>query len=478
METPDPTEALSVLQCSTEHHNRFSRAVVNTEETSNDLSGPPAPALRPIGSREFAGTFVTNVVIQVCTILQGILVARLLGPLGRGQFAAAILWPTLFAGIGGLGVGIALARRAGRAKNLPRVIRAGLLLTPLTGLLATAACAVALPWLLPRADETVLLSAFIFLPFIIFNHVSLGLVAIDQGAGWFRRMNWTRLIVNPVYLGLIIVLWVARIHSVTWFVASLLIANAVVAIARVALAVRHAPVPGPMESPKLVLSEALPFGLAGLLNPLAQTADKALLLYLLGTKQLGFYTVALTAASVVSSLAGAAGTVSFGMSTQEKHREGFDRIARMFRFTAWTWLLAGIGVAVLIPVLLPVLYGVAFRPAIWPAILLIPRAAFAGQSGILEQAMRAQGRAFIGLEARAAGLIAMLALGWWLAGPFGIFGVVVGAVASEVVVLIVMMLAARWHFHHALLHNLLPRWKDLLEVHKRIWLAMTVRAKA
>jgi hypothetical protein len=44
-----------------------------------------APQVRPIGSREFASTLVTNVVIQGCTIIQGILVARLLGPVGRGQ---------------------------------------------------------------------------------------------------------------------------------------------------------------------------------------------------------------------------------------------------------------------------------------------------------------------------------------------------------------------------------------------------------
>src|SRR6266487_2410714 len=41
--------------------------------------------IRPIGSREFASTLLTNVVIQGCTLVQGILVARLLGPVGRGN---------------------------------------------------------------------------------------------------------------------------------------------------------------------------------------------------------------------------------------------------------------------------------------------------------------------------------------------------------------------------------------------------------
>ncbi|HET9367366.1 MAG TPA: oligosaccharide flippase family protein [Candidatus Udaeobacter sp.] len=438
------------------------------ESDGLETSAISPPQIRAIGSREFVSTLVTNLVIQACTIVQGILVARLLGPVGRGQFAAAILWPTLFAGVTGLGVGVALARRAGRATDLARVIRTGLVLTLFTGALGAILCAIAIPWLLPGADAVVRKAAYAYVPIVICSHVSLALIAIDQGAGWFSRMNWTRLIVNPIYLAFVIVLWLAKIRDVFWFVISLLIASGAVALARVGMALRHAPLPGPLEPVKSVFREALPFGFAGLLTPITQTADKALLLYLLGTTQLGFYTVALTAASIVNSLAGAAGTVSFGMSTQVKDREGFDRIARMFRFTAWTWLLAGLAVAVIIPIMLPLLYGLAFRPAIWPAILLIPAAAFTGQASILEESMRAQGRAFIGLEARAAGLVVMIAVGWLLAPALGIFGVVLAAIVSQAIVLIVMMFAARWHFHRAMLNALCPRLSDLLELKRRV----------
>ncbi|HTG29115.1 MAG TPA: oligosaccharide flippase family protein [Methylomirabilota bacterium] len=445
--------------------------VLEDDAIAADLA--TAPRIRPIGSREFASTLITNVVIQACTVVQGILVARLLGPVGRGQFAAAILWPSLFAAMGGMGVGVALARRAGRATDLARIIRTGLVLTLLSGTVAAALCAVAIPWLLPGSDTIVRNAAYVFVPYIIFNHVSLAMIAIDQGAGWFGQMNWTRLIVNPVYLALVIGLWLAGIRDVFWFVVSLLIAGGAVASVRVGLALRRAPLPGPMEPVKSVFREALPFGFAGLLNPLAASADKALLLYLLGTAQLGFYTVALTAASVVNSLAGAAGTVSFGMSAQVKDREGFDRIARMFRFTAWTWLLAGLGVAVIIPIVLPLLYGAVFRPAIWPAILLIPAAALTGQASILEESMRAQGRAFVGLEARAGGLVVMIAMGWLLAPVVGIYGVVFAAIGSQAIVLIVMMFAARWHFHRALLNTLLPRVHDLAELRNRARLAIS-----
>jgi O-antigen/teichoic acid export membrane protein len=144
-------------------------------------------------------------------------------------------------------------------------------------------------------------------------------------------------------------------------------------------------------------------------------------------------------------------------------------VARMFRFTAWTWLLAGLGVAAVIPIMLPLLYGAAFRPAIGPAILLIPAAALMGQASILEESMRAQGRAFIGLEARGAGLLVMLVVGILLAPIMGIFGVVFAMIGSQVVVLLVMMFAARWHFHRALLNTLWPRPADVVELTSRAW---------
>src|SRR5437016_3858683 len=169
-------------------------------ETSVATSMLIASQTRPIGSKEFASTLVTNVAIQLCTIVQGILVARALGPTGRGQFAAAILWPSLFAVMGGMGVSVALARRAGRAKQLAPIIRTCLIITLVTGVLCSIACAVALPWLLPGNESIVRRSAYAYTPFIISSHVSLALIAIDQGAGRFGRMNWTRLIVNPVYL--------------------------------------------------------------------------------------------------------------------------------------------------------------------------------------------------------------------------------------------------------------------------------------
>jgi O-antigen/teichoic acid export membrane protein len=55
-------------------------------------------------------TFLTNLAIQGCNVITGVLTARILQPEGRGELAAIILWPSILAGLGILGTNWALTR--------------------------------------------------------------------------------------------------------------------------------------------------------------------------------------------------------------------------------------------------------------------------------------------------------------------------------------------------------------------------------
>jgi len=438
-------------------------AVSVTSADPKVVAESPLP-VRAIGARQFASTFAVNLTIQACTLVQGILLARLLGPEGRGQFAGAILWPNVFAGVGGMGMGIALARRAARTADLRPVFRAGLLLALATGLFATASCAAALPWLLADVDATTRAAAWWFLPFILFNHIALTLIAIDHGAGRFTQYNLTRLIVNPAYLAMVGVLWLAGERSVLWYVGALAVANGVVALSRAGAAWWFTRGWGAVEPLPRVMRDALPFGVAGLANPLLGAADKALLLYMLGEEKLGLYAVALAAASGLASLSQAAAAISFGMSTQSADAATFGRVARVFRLTAWTWIVAGAALAAVMPWLLPLVFGSAFAPATPAAIILIAAVGLSGQSNILEDAMRGQGRAFVGLEARTAGIVLFLAIGAMVADSWGLAGVAAAYVLGQACTLGVMAAASRRHFGAAGLKSLAPRYMDLREL--------------
>ncbi|HYF34655.1 MAG TPA: oligosaccharide flippase family protein [Prosthecobacter sp.] len=419
---------------------------------------------RKIGSSQFVPTFATSLAIQVCTVVQGILLARILGSEGRGQFAAATLWPMFFAAIGQFGITVVLSRRAAHADDLPRVMRTAIFLSFITGTITAAVCAAMQLGLLAQADAVVVTAAYVFTPFILFNHIALSVAAVDHGAGRLAEVNWTRLLVNPVYLLLLVMLWVLEVKELAWYVAALMTASVVVAVVRLALALRNAPLRGPVLPLRPLAREALPYGAMGLMSPVLQTADKALIFYFLGARDLGFYMIALTASSVINSLAAASGTISFGMAAQAHAREGFAEVAKMFRMSLLGWLCGGAALAVLMPFLLPLIYGHEFAAAVVPAIVLIPAAALAGQAGLLEEAMRAQGRPLVGLKGRVAGLLILVTAGWWLARTYGVVGMAVAAIVAQVVVMAVMVRAVREHYHEVRWRMLLPGFRDVADI--------------
>jgi len=68
------------------------------------------------GKRVLVSTLSTNIVIQILTMVSGILVARALGPEGRGLMAGAQILPTIFATVALLGLNNVFAIRAAKNK--------------------------------------------------------------------------------------------------------------------------------------------------------------------------------------------------------------------------------------------------------------------------------------------------------------------------------------------------------------------------
>lgn len=424
-------------------------AAVLTDTKIAAVEAVPAaatPVHKPIGLRAYAGTFATCVLIQGLTVVQGIIIARLLGPVGRGEYAAVILWPSIFAAIGIFGTNIALARAAARTTRYDQVIRTSILLAVLTGTLAGVACYLALPHLLPQASRHLLGLSRLFVAFILLNHLSLNVVAVDQGAGNFKRFNLTRMLLYPVYVAFLVVMWVYDVRQVAWAAAGLLVANAVVVVVRLILALKDMPFRGPLYSPHQTLRESVRFGLVGAAMPLYLHADKAILLWLLGAENLGLYVVALSASTAIGSITTSTATVTFTAAAQAGPGQGFERIARTFRISALLWLVFGGILAIAMGLLLPLVYGSEFAAAVNPARLLIVGSAFGGLANLLDQALRGQGRAFVGFEGRIVGLAAMVAAGTALSHWFGLPGMCVAYAVGQGICLVFFLWRMLAHY--------------------------------
>src|SRR4051794_13152716 len=67
-------------------------------------------------------SFATSAAIQAINVLTGVALARTLGPHGRGELVALILWPSILAAFGSLGLSEAVTYHCARARENAGVV--------------------------------------------------------------------------------------------------------------------------------------------------------------------------------------------------------------------------------------------------------------------------------------------------------------------------------------------------------------------
>src|SRR5437899_2792632 len=108
-------------------------------------AGAAAPRRRRL-ARDGVISLVASGVMQLLNVVSGIVIARSLGPAGRGELAAVLLWPALLAYLSGLGCADAITYLAARRPDRARDIGAtGLVLAVLQGAAVVGAGYVVLP---------------------------------------------------------------------------------------------------------------------------------------------------------------------------------------------------------------------------------------------------------------------------------------------------------------------------------------------
>src|SRR5215472_12860634 len=97
-------------------------------------------------ARDGAISLVASGAMQLLNVVSGVVIARSLGPAGRGELAAVLLWPALLAYLSGLGGADAITYLASRQPDRARDIGAtGFVLALLQGAAVVGAGYVVLP---------------------------------------------------------------------------------------------------------------------------------------------------------------------------------------------------------------------------------------------------------------------------------------------------------------------------------------------
>ena len=401
-----------------------------------------------IFSKANFGTFSTSLTIQACGAATGILTARLLGPVARGELATVILWPTILSILGLMGCNCVLARQV--AKDPERESEwatVGVAIGLATALVCLLAGYFLIPLLLP-SDRNYLLPVarlcLLLIPLDIFNQV---LLAIEHGRMRWRRYNLMRLSFFLFYLVLIGFIGVTRRAQLHWFVSAFLISHLLALLLRLWIQ-RKSLAAGELrlDGCRHLLRASVPYFGATISNLVSLQLDTILVVSLLNTEAAGIYAVAAAFANGQSSLGDALGITSFAVVSNEKNTESQEKIiTETFRLSALVSCGVGLVLACLIPFIVVPLFGLEYSRSIWPGAVLAVAASLAASTNVLNQGLRGAGRPHAGVLSQlfGSGVLAIAAL--FFLRPFGLMGmawaVLMGACAQ---MLVLVAAAANW----------------------------------
>ncbi len=168
--------------------------------TSSLAAGVAADPEAVEGAGGFAGarnalklSFGASLLIQGCNVITGLLLARTLGPVARGELAAVVLWPSMLATVGSLGMtDAATFYAARRASELGALIGSGLVIVAVQSVVCVGAGLVIVPLVFSRYDAATMRAAYVFLAFVPLNLLVLSSASMLNGLHRFGQYQTVR----------------------------------------------------------------------------------------------------------------------------------------------------------------------------------------------------------------------------------------------------------------------------------------------
>lgn len=386
---------------------------------------------RSFARRPVAQTFAATLAINGFNILTGIILARALGPTGRGELAAAILWPTLMRFVVMVGALEAIAYRAARpGTRIGQLIGTAGGLAAVQDVILTALGLALLPVIFSGYSDTALTAAFLFLGTACIGTFGMYSLAILNGARKYTVFNVFRVAV--IGLGAVAMIGLAAIDELTVTSAVLCYLAGVAPTTLLGIATLRRMF-GRFERPDRQLRRSLlSYGwrtqLASQRNPLNEQLDQYAISVVLSASALGLYHVAFTLTSLIGFLSASISVVALPRTaaTEDQQLQA-DSARRLIALSFATSVAIAIPVFVFADPLVDVLFGEAFAEAAAITRILLGAAIVIALTRVGASVLNGLGRPG---EAGVSGLISLGGTAVAIAaliGPLGADGAALGA---------------------------------------------------
>jgi O-antigen/teichoic acid export membrane protein len=405
-------------------------------------------------------TLLSQLLIQILGLITGVLVARALGPAGRGELAAIIVWVSTLASLGNFGLPAAIAYTSARQPGKARQILHNAVLSAAGQSVLICVVGYLLASLIwGESEKAMQLAVLFFLAFVPMNILILCLNAMQQGLRSYGRFHLVRLCCPFTYLvGLCLVWWLDNL-SLQKVLAINIFSNCLTLICA-ALLLR--PLIRFQDSDLAFFDFAslrrdLRYGLSAHLSGLQPLSglriDILILTLLVSSHDLGLYSAAFAGASLVQAQGLAIGMIALPEVAHRRDTSTRNRlIAALASLTCATGLLTCLIALLWAEPLIRLVYGPLFTEAAPLLRLLVLSGLLASLSRVLADSMKGLGFPLSASKAELAGLAVGLPALVLLTLAYGMPGAAVAVIMATLTCLVVLLLVLRFRVG-SLLHR-------------------------
>lgn len=370
------------------------------------------------------------------------LVARLIGPDGRGITAATIavyyVVPILLA----FGVPTYVRRRVAISRSVKVITRArGFALASIVpSALAAWAAYHTVFATITGIDRVVASAGVLVAPFVISWTCDVS-VLVAQG----RFRSIFALLVTPPLGNLLLVLlfWGGGVVSTSTVILANVISNVATCLLGFVLVRPGSKNDHDLPSMWGVVSASIPYSGAAIADAALNRVDQVVMLPLIGAYQSGLYAVAVTLSALPAPVGSALGSAYFGRMARVDDSEARSLSARVLKSGFLLSLITVIPIALVTPLAISVLFGEDFMPAVPVAFVSYFGSVFVVLGFICANILAARGRGLGMTVAQVLAVVCALGLLVLLAPSLGAWGAALASSAGYGVSVLIMVYLIR-----------------------------------
>ncbi|MGO8868535.1 MAG: oligosaccharide flippase family protein [Alphaproteobacteria bacterium] len=417
-------------------------------------------------------SYFAQAIVLLANFVGGVLAARLLLPVGRGELGQVMLWPTLIAALGSFSINDSIIYFiASQRAEAARVIASALAIGAILSLILVLGGLAALPRLYAGTSPEVRSIADLFLLFIPLSYASGYLVCAFQADRRFALWNFLRVLVSCAYAGFAVAFWLTDKATVLAFAGASLMANLIVCATAAVLLLRRGGfgLRPDVRLMKGMIGYGAPLHLGNVLSLANQRLDQILVTEWLPAAQFGYYLVAISVNLSATGLVTLLGSLLFPkVAAAEDDAARAAEMGRYLRLALALSLGGGLLLLILAPWLIILIYGKAYHPTVEAAQVFAIGIAPTACKSLLGQAFKAVGRPRTIVAAELVALVTVAVGLVLLLRPLGILGAATAFVLAQTSGFAVLAVAVRRQLGVAPLALFTPSASDISFVARRL----------